>query len=129
MLILELLARYLDNTEPIPGFSAEQIRHDYLLNAHEQIPERRCKLLMTEPDRDTLLAILQQQPLPDDASRTIVEKFAFLDHGIRALAGNYKALCAGLLKLQAIDISTDSRDDDSQQIFERTNSTCCARGH
>ena len=126
MLILEILARHIGDTEPIPGFSAQQIRHDYLLNAHEQAPERRCKLLMTEPDRDTLLAILQQQPLPDGASRSIMENFAFLDHRIRALAGNYVPLCLGLLKLLAIDISTDSRDDDSQQIFERTNSTGCA---
>ena len=126
LLILELLARHVGDTEPIPGFSAQQIRHDYLLNGLEQLPERRCKLLMTEPDRATLFAILHQEPLPDGASRSIVENFAFLDHRIRALAGNYAPLCAGLPKLLAIDISVDSRDDDSQQIFERTNSTGCA---
>ena len=126
ILILELLARHVGDTEPIPGFSAQQIRHDYLLNSLEQLPERRCKLLMTEPDRATLFAILHQEPLPDGASRSIVENLAFLDHRIRALAGNYAPLCAGLPKLLAIDISVDSRDDDSQQIFERTNSTGCA---
>ena len=59
-LMLEALARELGDAEPIDGFSAEKIRNYYLLNPLEK-DERGYKLLLTQTDKDTLLALLKQK--------------------------------------------------------------------
>ena len=66
MLILEALARQLaDGAEPVDGFSSKKVRNYYLLNDLEE-GERHFKLLLTQTDRTSLLALLQQKPLPSD---------------------------------------------------------------
>ena len=54
-LLLEALARQLGNTELIDGFSAKKIRNYYLLNPLED-GDRGFKLLLTQTDKETLLA-------------------------------------------------------------------------
>ena len=70
MLIIEALARYLGDTEPVVGFSAKKLRSYYLLNPLED-GEHAFKLLLGQTDKQSLLALLQQKPLPTEPSMRI----------------------------------------------------------
>jgi uncharacterized protein with ParB-like and HNH nuclease domain/predicted transport protein len=121
-LLLEALARALKDTEPIDGFSAKKIRHYYLLNPLEE-GERGFKLLLTQTDKDTLLALVEQRDIPSDHSIRIVENFEFFKKQIADLKGDLVALCQGLAKLIIVDISLSRDQDNPQLIFESMNST------
>lgn len=122
MLLLEALARHLGESEPVEGFSAKKIRSYYLLNPLED-GDRAFKLLLTQTDRDTLLALVQQKALPRDASIRVREGFEFFDKQVRALGGALEQLCRGLSKLMVVDISLTRDQDNPQLIFESMNST------
>lgn len=121
-LLIEALARRLGDTEPIDGFSAKKLRNYYLLNPLED-GEKRYKLVLSQTDKTTLMAVLDQHPLPKDHSLRVSANFDFFE---RQLAGNSPAvepLCRGLAKLIIVDISLNRDQDNPQLIFESLNST------
>lgn len=122
MLILEALSRHLTDQEPVEGFSAKKLRSYYLLNPHEE-GEKAYKLLLTQTDKESLLALVSQKPLPEDGSFRILENFAFFDRQIAKLDGKLDALCRGLSKLIIVDIALSRDQDNPQLIFESMNST------
>ncbi|WP_347268916.1 DUF262 domain-containing protein [Paracoccus sp. (in: a-proteobacteria)] len=88
MLILEALARALgEDEEPIDGFSREKIRSYFPLNPLEK-GDRRYKLLSTQGDRPTLLTIMQQKSLPEDASTRVADNFDLFEGWIKELKGD-----------------------------------------
>jgi uncharacterized protein with ParB-like and HNH nuclease domain/predicted transport protein len=121
-LILEALAEQVKESEPIDGFSAKKIRHYYLLNPLEK-EERGFKLLLTQTDKDSLLALMQQKAMPKDHSIRVKENFEFFKEKIANLSGNLASLCKGLAKLVVVDISLNRDQDNPQLIFESMNST------
>jgi len=121
MLIIEALSRQLGDEEPIDGFSAKKLRNYYLLNPLED-GERGFKLLLTQTDKDSLLALLQQKPWPSQPSLRIQENFAFFEQKVKALT-DLKPLCQGLAKLIIVDIALNREQDNPQLIFESMNST------
>ena len=86
-LLLEALARALGEAEPVDGFSAKKLRSYHLLNTLEE-GERGYKLLLTQTDKNTLLALVQQKDLPQDRSIRVEENFAFFQEQISGLDGN-----------------------------------------
>ena len=122
MLILEALARHVGDGEPVDGFSAQKLRSYYLLNPLEE-NERGFKLLLTQTDKASLVALMQQNPLPSEGSLRVTENFAFFEQHIAALGGEMTALCRGLAKLMVVDISLSREQDNPQLIFESMNST------
>lgn len=122
MLILETLARQLDNIEPVDGFSAKKLRGYYLRN-HLEEGERSYKLLLTQTDKKSLLALLSQEPQPAEPSLRISENFAFFEKKVRALGDDLSSLCHGLNKLMIVDIALSRDQDNPQLIFESMNST------
>ena len=122
-LLLEATARHLGDTEPLAGFSARELRDRYLRNVGEHAPERQFKLLLTHDDRDTLLAVLSQAPLPSAHSRPIAEALAFFEQRVRALGTDVQPLCKGLVKLLILDVTLEPEQDDPQRIFESMNAT------
>jgi uncharacterized protein with ParB-like and HNH nuclease domain/predicted transport protein len=121
-LILEALARQLGDSEPVDGFSAKKLRSYYLLNLLEE-GERRFKLLLTQTDRQTLLALVQQKPMPDDYSLRLEQNFEFFEEAIQGLGPDLAALCKGLAKLVLVDVALSRDQDNTQLIFESMNST------
>lgn len=103
-------------------FSARKLRNYYLLNPDEA-GERRFKLLLSETDKDTLLAILQSQPMPDASSARIAENHAMFQKLIEDHKDELPAICQGLAKLVIVDVSLDRSQDNPQLIFESMNST------
>ena len=121
-LILEALARHVGEGEPVDRFSALKIRHYYLQNPLES-GERSYKLLLTQTDKTSLLALMKQQPLPDDHSIRISDNFNFFNGLVGGLGSNLEALCNGLSKLVIVDVSLSRGEDNPQLIFESMNST------
>lgn len=121
-LLLEALARSLGDTEPVDGFSAKKLRHYYLLNPLEE-GEKGYKLLLTQTDKDTLLALVKQKKLPLEYSIRVDENFNFFRKQIDNLKGDLTPLCKGLAKLVIVDISLSRQQDNPQLIFESMNST------
>ncbi len=120
MLILEALAKHIEGNEPKKGI---ELRHDYLLN-HLEVGESRFKLLLTETDKDSLLAILEQKSLPDNHSHRIKENFKLFKKWVGKLdSTKISSLHNGLEKLTIVDISLDRSHDNPQLIFESMNST------
>ena len=122
MLILEALARHLGDREPVDGFSREKLRSYYLLNPLEK-NERGFKLVLTQTDKASLIALLQQRPTPTEASLRVMENFEFFERQIAALGNELTPLCQGLSKLTVVDVALSREQDNPQLIFESMNST------
>ncbi len=121
-LIIESLARHVGHSEPVAGFSAKKLRNYYLLNDLEEGDER-YKLLLTQTDKETLLAIVDDRRMPDPHSIRILENFEFFTQKIEELGDDVIPLCEGLIKLTLVEISLSRGDDNPQLIFESMNST------
>ena len=121
-LILEALARHLGDEEPIEGFSARKLRNYYLTNP-EEVGQKRYKLLLTQTDEQTLLAVISQRPIPQTKSVRVQGNFDLFEEKIRDLGEDIAPLCKGLEKLMLVDISLDRDHDNPQLIFESMNST------
>ena len=74
MLILEALARHLGDSEPLDGFSARKLRSYYLLNPLEE-GDRAFKLLLTQTDKASLIALVVQKAMPAESSLRVQENF------------------------------------------------------
>ena len=121
-LLIEALSRALGSMEPVDGFSAKKLRSYYLLNPLEE-GERGYKLVLSQTDKTSLKALLDQQPLPRDHSLRIKSNFELFQEKVAGLKGDYVAICKGLSKLIVVDISLTRDQDNPQLIFESLNST------
>jgi len=121
-ILLEALARAVGSDEPLDGFSASKIRNHYLLDPEES-GDRRYKLLLTQTDRTTLIALAGQQPIPYDASLRVMENFKHFCFRIAELNGQFQTLCCGLAKLMIVEVALQRGQDNPQLIFESMNST------
>jgi uncharacterized protein with ParB-like and HNH nuclease domain len=121
-LLIEALARKLGDTEPLDGFSARKLRSYYLLNDPEA-GERRYKLVLSQTDKATLIAILDQHDRPREHSVRVEANLEFFQMRLAEASEELEAVCKGLAKLIVVDISLDRDQDNPQLIFESLNST------
>lgn len=124
-LLIAALAKHFENKsvgELLETFSAKKLRNYYLLNPDED-GERHFKLLLSETDKETLLAILQGSPMPAESSTRINENYALFQQLIGQHENELEAICQGLAKLVIVDVSLDRSQDNPQLIFESMNST------
>ena len=121
-LLIESLARSLGDSEPLDGFSAKKLRNYYLLNPLEE-GERRYKLVMSQTDKASLIALLDQLPKPKEHSLRVDANFEFFNERVVESKDEVAALCKGLAKLVIVDISLNRDQDNPQLIFESLNST------
>jgi len=124
-LLIAALAKHFETQdigELLEAFSTKKLRNYYLLNPDEE-GERHFKLILSETDKDTLLALLQNTPMPTEASSRITENYALFQELITANQGEIEAICQGLAKLVIVDVSLDRAQDNPQLIFESMNST------
>jgi len=121
-LLIEALARRLGDTEPLDGFSARKLRHYYLLNSLED-GERKYKLVLSQTDKGSVMALLDQQPKPKEHSIRVEANFEFFKQRVAEAKDDLVAVCKGLAKLVIVDISLSRDQDNPQLIFESLNST------
>jgi len=126
-LLIAALANALDKVpegrrEPVDGFSPRKLRNYYLLNPEEE-GERRYKLILSQTDKGSLVAIAGNGKQPKDRSLRVMENFALFESWIAGCKGDLMAVCNGLAKLVVVDISLNRDQDNPQLIFESMNST------
>lgn len=126
-LLLAALANALDKLdeskrEPVDGFSPRKIRNYYLLNPEEE-GDRHFKLLLSQTDKDSLIAIAGGGAQPQVPSLRITQNFSLFESLIAGCGDNLAELCKGLAKLVVVDIALNRGQDNPQLIFESMNST------
>jgi uncharacterized protein with ParB-like and HNH nuclease domain/predicted transport protein len=121
-LLIAALARALGEPEPVDGFSPRKLRNYYLLNP-EETGERHYKLLLSQTDKTSLMAIVGNAEQPKEQSLRITENFKFFEELIAGCKGDVVAVCKGLAKLVVVDIALNRDQDNPQLIFESMNST------
>ena len=108
--------------EPLDGFAPRKLRNWYLINDEEE-GDRHFKLLLSQTDKQSLIALVDQRDPPKEQSLRIAENFGLFQSLIRACGDNLLPLCKGLAKLVVVDIALDRTRDNPQLIFESMNST------
>lgn len=126
-ILLAALANALDKLdegqrEPVEGFSPRKVRNYYLVNPEED-GERHYKLLLTQTDKASLIALVGGGAQPAVPSVRVTENFALFESLIASCKGDLTALCRGLAKLVVVDIALNRDQDNPQLIFESMNST------
>jgi len=126
-LLIAALAKVLDklpegSREPVDGFSPRKLRNYYLINPEEE-DERHYKLILSQTDRDSLIAVIAGSELPKDHSLRIAENYELFRSWINGFSGDLAALCKGIAKLVVVDIALSRDQDNPQLIFESMNST------
>lgn len=124
-LLIAALAQYFEKHavgELLGSFSAPKLRNRYLLNQDED-GERHFKLILSEGDKETLIAILESKPIPKEHSFRIKKNFELFEKLIAQKHGKLEIICQGLGKLMVVEVALDSLQDNPQLIFESMNST------
>lgn len=125
-LLLIALRDFLGEKEILGEFSSRKIHNRYLTNSDEE-GEKQYKLLLSENDKDTLIALVDKNKTPPkEPSKKIQENFAFFKDEIYKLQDNNEALeilCRGIEKLMIVYVSLERDKDNPQLIFESMNST------
>ncbi len=123
-LLLIALRNYLnDEDEFLEKFSRQKIQNRYLINSDEK-GDKKFKLFLSEPDRDTLLSLIDKdRRKPSEPSLKIVENFKLFEEWIRKNTDKLKTIFKGLDKLMVVEISLERGKDNPQLIFESMNST------
>ncbi|MFP6037060.1 DUF262 domain-containing protein [Helicobacter pylori] len=123
-LLLTALRDHLsDEDEFLEKFSCQKIQNRYLINSDEK-DDKRFKLILSEPDRDTLLYLIDKDKRkPSEPSSKIVENFKLFEEWIRKNTNKLETIFKGLDKLMVVEISLERGKDNPQLIFESMNST------
>jgi uncharacterized protein with ParB-like and HNH nuclease domain/predicted transport protein len=126
-LVIAALAHALEGLdenmrEPVDGFSPRKLRNYYLVNPEED-GERHYKLLLSQTDKASLIAIIGGLERPKDYSLRIAENFALFQSWIDGRKNDLSAICQGLAKLLVVDVALSRDQDNPQLIFESMNST------
>ncbi|WQX50995.1 DUF262 and DUF1524 domain-containing protein [Helicobacter pylori] len=123
-LLFIALRNYLnDEDEILEKFSRQKIQNRYLINSDEK-GDKKFKLILSEPDRDTLLSLIDENKRkPSEPSSKIVENFKLFEEWIRKNTDKLETIFKGLDKLMVVEISLERGKDNPQLIFESMNST------
>lgn len=121
-LLITALANALDDTEPVEGFSQRKLRNYYLLNPEED-GEQHFKLILSQTDKDSLIAILNKSEQPKNYSIRVTENLKLFESLIKDYKDNLATICKGLAKLLVVDVALSRDHDNPQLIFESMNST------
>ncbi|WP_120871448.1 DUF262 and DUF1524 domain-containing protein [Helicobacter pylori] len=123
-LLFIALRDYLnDEDEFLEKFSHQKIQNRYLINSDEK-GNKKFKLILSEPDRDTLLSLIDEnRRKPNEPSLKIMENFKLFEEWIRKNTDKLETIFKGLDKLMVVEISLERGKDNPQLIFESMNST------
>lgn len=122
LLLAALKDKIQPDEEPVDGFSKRKLRNYYLLNPEEE-GERYFKLILSQTDKETLISIIADKPMPQEYSIRVKENYEYFRSKLDEPQTDIEQICKGLAKLMIVDISLDRQQDNPQLIFESMNST------
>ncbi|WQX07394.1 DUF262 and DUF1524 domain-containing protein [Helicobacter pylori] len=123
LLFIALRDHLNDEDEFLEKFSRQKIQNRYLINSDEK-GDKKFKLILSEPDRDTLLSLIDENKRkPSELSLKIMENFKLFEEWIRKNTNKLETIFKGLDKLMVVEISLERSKDNPQLIFESMNST------
>lgn len=123
LLFIALRNHLNDEDEFLEKFSRQKIQNRYLINSDEK-GDKKFKLILSEPDRDTLLSLIDKdRRKPSEPSLKIMENFKLFEEWIRKNTDKLETIFKGLEKLMVVEISLERGKDNPQLIFESMNST------
>ncbi|GAA9465279.1 DUF262 and DUF1524 domain-containing protein [Helicobacter pylori] len=123
LLFIALRDHLNDEDEFLKKFSCQKIQNRYLINSDEK-GDKKFKLILSEPDRDTLLSLIDKDKRkPSEPSSKIMENFKLFEEWIRKNTDKLETIFKGLDKLMVVEISLERGKDNPQLIFESMNST------
>jgi uncharacterized protein with ParB-like and HNH nuclease domain len=121
VLLLTAIYRLLKaEEEPVPDVSSEELRALYLTNQFKA-GEKAQRLLLTKRDKETLIAVVNGNPMPEHSSERVRENFAYFQR--RVTKENVADLWDGIMKLMVVGVALEEKVDNPQLIFESLNST------
>ncbi|GAA9643173.1 DUF262 and DUF1524 domain-containing protein [Helicobacter pylori] len=121
LLFIALRDHLNDEDEFLEKFSREKIE-SYLINSNKD-GDKKFKLILSEPDRDTLLSLIDKdRRKPSEPSLKIIENFKLFEEWIRKNTDKPETIFKGLEKLMIVWIALKKGKDDPQLIFESMNS-------
>lgn len=121
-LLLAALSRTLNTKEDNEEITSKKINNYFLFNSEES-KEKYHKLILTQSDKYTLIALLDGREPPEKYSKNIVTNFEYFQTKIAESGIGLNLLWQGIRKLIIVDISLNSEYDNPQLIFESLNST------
>ncbi|MFA6414791.1 MAG: DUF262 domain-containing protein, partial [Candidatus Paceibacterota bacterium] len=89
--------------------SAEKLENYYLFNSMET-GEARHKLLLTRTDKETFIALVQDEKLPDKTSQNVVTNFQYFEEQIKQSKLSLTDIANALHKLIIVDIALDHQN-------------------
>lgn len=123
LLFIALRNHLNDEDEFLEKISRQKIQNRYLINSDEK-GDKKFKLILSEPDRDTLLSLIDEdRRKPSEPSLKIMENFELFEEWIRKNTDKLETIFKGLDKLMVVEISLERGKDNPQLIFESMNST------
>ncbi|MCQ2723449.1 DUF262 and DUF1524 domain-containing protein [Helicobacter pylori] len=123
LLFIALMDHLNDEDEFLGKFSRQKIQNRYLINSDEK-GDKKFKLILSEPDRDTLLSLIDKDRRKlSEPSLKIMENFKLFEEWIRKNTNKLETIFKGLDKLMVVEISLERGKDNPQLIFESMNST------
>ncbi|MEA4921708.1 MAG: DUF262 and DUF1524 domain-containing protein [Clostridiaceae bacterium] len=102
--------------------NAPMITDMCLKNTYQQ-GDDRFKMLLTQSDRQTLIALVDFLPNENDASRRLIANYNYFADKIMSKEIPPQEIYEAIGKLQIVNITLDRAVDDPQLIFESLNST------
>jgi uncharacterized protein with ParB-like and HNH nuclease domain/predicted transport protein len=121
-LLLIALRKAIGESVESFDITKRKITNYYLVNSDEE-DDLYYKLILTQGDKETLLNLITETPVPNEHSQRIFENYQFFLEEIKDKKTNLNQLYKGILKLMIVDISLEKDKDDPQLIFESLNST------
>ncbi len=123
LLLIALRDHLNDEDEFLEKFSRQKIQNRYLINSDEK-GDKKFRLFLSEPDRDTLLSLIDKdRRKPSEPSLKIMENFKLFEEWIGENTDKLETIFKGLEKLMVVEISLERGKDNPQLIFESMNST------
>ena len=121
-LLLLALRDYATKNPDDTTINARRIDNMLLKNEYESGYER-YKLLLTETDRDILMRLVVEKPIPGDTRSKLLDNYKFFAGKIADKELQPAEVYESIGKLQIVNITLDRTVDDAQAIFESLNST------
>lgn len=120
-LILVLLA-LRDNLTDNSYININQLNTAFLTNQYAN-GDNKYKLLLTDEDREVLVALIEKKPLKEGTQSKLLNAYNYFKIQIAKNEISPQLLYEATGKLQIVVITLDREHDDPQAIFESLNST------